>query len=164
MAIGDTALSEAISFYTKWIFDISTTGEKLSNDEWQQPLFTYIMTKKQFNRLNVLCQQNGWPRQTCSGIIFSARDIQHVITARTGKDSLTWQEVADILNASYCVRSVVAVNKGRNKQAVVLNSVTNIHVRGQKYYGLAIIQVSENNLAPVTAYHATKAKIEAILK
>jgi hypothetical protein len=29
---------------------------------------------------------------------------------------------------------------------------------------LAIIQVSENNLAPVTAYHATKAKIEAILK
>ena len=164
MAIGDTALSEAISFYTKLVFDIYAAGEKLSDDEWRQPLFTYIMTKKQFNRLNVLCQQNGWPRQVCPGIVFSARDIQHVITARIGKDKLSWQEVANILNASYCVRSEVAVNKGRNQQAVVLNSVDDIYVRGQKYYGLAIIQVSTNNLAPVTAYHATKAKIDAIRK
>lgn len=37
-------------------------------------------------------------------------------------------------------------------------------IKGQAYYGMAILQVSENDLAPVTAYHATEAKIKAIKK
>ena len=55
------------------------------------------------------------------------------------------------------------MNKDRSMQGIILNANERlIKVSGQKYYGMAILQVSENDLAPVTAYHATEAKIKAI--
>lgn len=80
------------------------------------------------------------------------------------KDGLDWKQVAEVLSASFCTRSEVALNKGRNQQGVILNSFQSINFGKQKYYGMAILQVSENDLAPVTAYHATEAKIKAIKK
>ncbi len=45
-----------------------------------------------------------------------------------------------------------------------MNSFQAIKLGKQKYFGMAFLQVSENDVAPVTAYHASEAKIKAIKK
>ncbi|MCU1791095.1 hypothetical protein CUU54_19855 [Pectobacterium polaris] len=164
MAIGDDALRDAIRFYTQWVDGIISSAQQVPNDEWRAPLFTYILTKRQLNQLNVICKKEGWPRQTCPGITIYPQQIKHIITSRA-KDGLNWIQVVDILSASFCTRSEVAMNKDRNMQGVILNANERLStIPAQKYFGMAILQVSENDLAPVTAYHATEAKIKAIKK
>lgn len=58
----------------------------------------------------------------------------------------------------------MALNKGRDQQRVIMNSFQAIKLGKQKYFGMAFLQVSENDVAPVTAYHASEAKIKAIKK
>lgn len=164
MAIGDAALVDAIHFHTKWVNDIVNSGQPIHQDEWERPLFTYVLTKRQFNQLNLICHKEGWPRQTCPGITLYPHHISHVLTSRA-KDGLNWVQVAELLSASFCTRSEIAANKGRSMQGVILNGFEKLTtVTGQKYFGMAVLQVSENDLAPVTAYHATEAKIKAIKK
>lgn len=161
--VGDDALKDAFYFFTEWVDSIANSGKTIPQEEWDKPLFTYMLTKKQFNQLNNVCHKNGWPRQTCPGITIYPYHIQHILMSRA-KDGLDWKLVAEVLSASFCTRSEVALNKGRNQQGVILNSSQSIKLGKQKYYGMAILQVSENDLAPVTAYHATEAKIKAIKK
>lgn len=161
--IGDDALKDAFFFFTAWVDSIASSGKTIPQEEWDKPLFTYMLTKRQFNELNKVCHKNGWPRQACPGITIYPHHIQHVLMSRA-KDGLDWKQVAEVLSASFCTRSEVALNKGRNQQGVILNSFQSINFGKQKYYGMAILQVSENDLAPVTAYHATEAKIKAIKK
>ena len=162
MAVGDDALRDAIHFYVKWVDEFSRSGKPIPADKWDAPLFTYVLTKRQLNQLNVICKKQEWPHQRCPGITIFPRHIKHVLTSRK-KDGLNWVQVAEILSASFCTRSVVTMNKDRSMQGIILNANERlIKVSGQKYYGMAILQVSENDLAPVTAYHATEAKIKAI--
>lgn len=164
MAKGDDALQDAIGFYTHWIYSIASTGQKIRQEKWERPLFTYLLTRKQFNQLNVICKANGWPHQTCQGITIYPRHIQHILASRAG-DGLNWLQVAELISASFCTCSEIALNKDRNMQSVMLNASKRLSsIKGQAYYGMAILQVSENDLAPVTAYHATEAKIKAIKK
>lgn len=164
MAKGDDALQDAIGFYTQWVYSIASAGQKIMQDEWNRPLFSYLLTKKQLNQLNVICKNNGWPHQTCQGITIYPRYIQHILTSRA-RDGLNWVQVAELISASFCTSSEIALNKDRNMQSVMLNASKRLSsIRGQAYYGMAILQVSENDLAPVTAYHATEAKIKAIKK
>ncbi|MDF2780033.1 hypothetical protein [Pseudescherichia sp.] len=164
MAKGDDALQDAIGFYTQWVYSIASAGQKIMQDEWDRPLFSYLLTKKQLNQLNVICKNHGWPHQTCQGITIYPRYIQHILTSRA-RDGLNWIQVAELISASFCTCSEIALNKDRNMQSVMLNASKRLSsIRGQAYYGMAILQVSENDLAPVTAYHATEAKIKAIKK
>ncbi|WP_314421607.1 hypothetical protein [Pseudescherichia vulneris] len=164
MAKGDDALQDAIGFYTHWIYSIASTGQKIRQEKWDRPLFTYLLTRKQFNQLNVICKVNGWPHQTCQGITIYPRHIQHILASRAG-DGLNWVQVAELISASFSTCSEIALNKDRNMQSVMLNASKRLSsIKGQAYYGMAILQVSKNDLAPVTAYHATEAKIKAIKK
>lgn len=164
MSKGDSALQDAIRFYTKWVDEVSRSGQPVPAEEWDRPLFTYLMTRKQLAQLNRICHAEGWPRQTCPGITLYPHHIKHVLTSRSG-DGLNWVQVAELLCAAYCTRSEISLNKDRNMQGVILNAVEKLAtIKGQKYFGMAIVQVSENDLAPVTAYHATEAKIKAIQK
>ncbi|WP_367672068.1 hypothetical protein [Serratia symbiotica] len=99
MTVGDKALSEAVKYYTEWVYQVSVIGACVSADEWNAPLFTYLMTKKQFNELKLICNHQGWP-PVSRGITFLPRTIKHIITARMGKDDLTWQDCATVLSAS----------------------------------------------------------------
>jgi len=166
MAIGDNALQNAIAFYMEWISDVSVSGQMLPDEEWSSPLFTYLLTKKQLSDLNKLCEENDWPPQTCNGITFYPKTIKHILTARCGKDSLTWQECAKVLTAALNSRSSIAVEKGHDQQVIVLNSWDALKVgpTGQKYRGMLIVEVTINDLAPVTAYHASEAKSRAIMR
>ena len=78
------------------------------------------------------------------------------------KDKLSWQECAEILATAFSVQSNVYVNRDYSEQTIVLNAVRRINVAGAGFFAMAIVDVSENNLAPVTAYHATEAKCKAI--
>jgi len=60
MAKGDDALVDAIHFYTKWVSDIVTSGQPVPQDEWERPLFTYMMTKRQLNKLNAICHAKAY--------------------------------------------------------------------------------------------------------
>jgi len=166
MAIGDNALKDAITFYMKWISDVSTSGQKLPDDEWSTPLFTYLLTKKQLSDLNTLCKENGWPPQSCNGITFYPFTIKHILTSRSEKDGLSWQECAEVLTAALNPRSSVAIQKEYDQQVIVLNSLDTLRVgpTGQKYRGMLIVEVTINDLAPITAYHASEAKSRAIMK
>jgi len=164
MAKGDEALEDAIRFYTQQVYVVSSSGLWMPQEEWEKPLFTYLLTKKQFNQINRICHAEGWPRQTNPGITVYPHHIKHVLTSRA-KDGLSWVQVSQILCAAFCTHSEIALNKDRDMQGVILNSVDRLTiVSGQKHYGMAILQVSENDLAPVTAYHASEAKIKAIKK
>lgn len=96
MAKGDDALQDAIKFYTQQIYRIASAGKKIMQEEWDRPLFTYLLTRKQFNQLNVICKVNGWPHQTCQGVTIYPRHIQHILSSRAG-DGLSWVQVAELL-------------------------------------------------------------------
>lgn len=166
MAVGDNALQDAIAFYMTWISNVLASGRMLSDDQWATPLFTYLLTKKQFSELNRLCSKNDWPPQACHGITFYPKTLRHILTSRSEKDGLTGQECAEILAAALNARSSVAMGKGHNQQVIVLNSVDLLKVglTGQKYRGMLIVEVTINNLAPITAYHASEAKSRAIMR
>lgn len=164
MAVGDNALSEAIEFYTEWVYRVAVKGKGIPKDEWDLPLFSYLLTKKQFSQLNVVCSRNGWPRQTCRGITIYPHNIKHILTARITKNSLRWDEVAKVLAAALNSKSTVSIKKDQHQQVVVLNSteVLKVGPKKEKYWGALILQVSENDLAPKTAYNANEAKVRAI--
>lgn len=166
MPVGDDALREAISRYTEWVYRMSVTGAGVPAEEWRAPLFTYLLTNKQFNEMKVICSRQGWPPPPGRGITFFPHVISHILTARTGKDRLTWQECATVLTAALSPRSTVAMQKSHDQQVIVLNSVDVLRIgkMQEKYRGMLIVEVTIKSLAPVTAYHASEAKSRAILK
>ncbi len=166
MAAGEDALREAVTYYMEWVYRVSLVGAGVPAEEWNAPLFTYLLTNKQFNALKVICTRQGWPPPPGRGITFFPHVIKHILTARSGKDGLTWQECAAVLAASLSPCSHVAVQKAHDQQVVVLNSVEVLRVgrTQEKYRGMLIVEVTLNELAPVTAYHASEAKSRAIMK
>lgn len=165
MAAGDDALREAVAYYMEWVYRVSVIGKGVPANEWQAPLFTYLLTRKQHSELKVICSRQGWPPPG-RGITFYPHVIKHILTARLGKDSLTWQECAAVLAASLNPRSTVAAQKDHEQQVIVLNSVDVLRIgrKQEKYRGMLIVEVTINDLAPVTAYHASEAKSRAIMK
>ncbi|MCU6401185.1 hypothetical protein KW811_22125 [Enterobacter quasiroggenkampii] len=160
MAIGDDAIRDAFFFFTELADAMDEKG--LPQDVWDTPCFTYLLTKKQFNQMKVLCQRNGWNVPTSPAVPITWAMFKHVLSARTSKDKLRWQECAEILATAFSVQSNVFVNRDYSQQTIVLNAVKRIRVGGAGFFAMAIVEVSENNLAPVTAYHATEAKCKAI--
>jgi len=71
-----------------------------------------------------------------------------------------------VLTAALDARSVIALQKNYDQQVIVLNSneVLRLGATQEKYRGLLIVEVSINDLAPKTAYHASEAKSRAIMK
>lgn len=166
MAAGDDGLREAVARFTEWVYNVSVIGPGVPAQEWDAPLFTYLLSPRQFNELKAICDDEGWPPPANRGITFYPHVIKHILTARTGKDALTWQECATIIAASLRPQSTVVIQKSHDQQVVVLNSkeVLRIGKTQEKYRGMLIVEVSINDLAPVTAYHASEAKSRAIMK
>lgn len=160
MAIGDSAVRDAFFFFTE---HVDSLGEQfVSDDMWKMPCFTYILTRKQFNQMKVVCQRNEWSIPTSPAIPITREMIKHVLSSRKVKDKLSWQDCAEILATAFSVQSNVFVNRDYSEQTIVLNASSRVNVGGAGFYAMAIVDVSENNLAPVTAYHATEAKCKAI--
>lgn len=166
MATGDDALREAVVRNMRWIYLVSVIGPGVPDEEWERPLFTYLLTQKQYNALKTICSRAGWPPPVSRGITFYPHHFKHILTAREGKDGLTWQDCATVLNASLSSRSILAPHHVHDQQVFVLNSVDSLSVgpTKEKYRGVLIVETTIDDLAPVTAYNAPEAKSRAILK
>lgn len=158
MTVGEQALHNAFIDYThlvdaNFVFDqeIKASG-----------LFSYILTPKQRDQIKRLCIKEGWPVNQSKGITITISAIKHVLAGRKGKDGLTTQECAQVLSSAYSKNSEIALNKDRHEQAFILNAKISVQLRSSAFYCAAILQVSENDLAQVTAYHTTWAKIKGI--
>lgn len=156
----ERAIYDAFMFF---LHEIEQLGNRqMDQYTWSTPCFTYILTKKQFNQLKVLCSRNAWPTPLSPAVPITRSMLKHVLSSRKEKDKISLSDCAAILRNAFSPKSEMFINRDYPEQAISLNARSKIHVGGAGHYALAIIEVSGNNLAPVTAYHATEAKCKAI--
>lgn len=128
--------------------------------------FTYLLTAKQFDRIRKICRQQQWPEPNCRGIRFDLEAIRHPLLARQMKDGCTPDEVLEIITSAYCSQSQVGLNKPKHAQVVMFSGGRKVLVGKTRYQAVAIIKVCQEGgrkyLAPVTAFHATEAKVRSI--
>jgi hypothetical protein len=162
--MGDDSLAEAFSELVNVVVSMKQAGVALSHVT-EPPVFTYLLTPKQFDRVRKICRENQWPQPKCRGILIDLEAVAHPLEARGDKDGCTPADVIAILTNAYCVYSTVHMNK-QHAQAILLNTGRKVKVGIGSYYAMAIIEVRNAGgityLAPVTAYHATEAKIRKI--
>jgi len=143
-----------------------------------QELFSYVLTKKQFDSIVRICSTQGWAPITCRGITLRSSDISHVLSARDYKDSVSPDFVANILAKAYCHLSDTYHNqpsrsegekgsgRSKNKQTIILNTANILYWKQNKFYAMAILEVVDDGgvvrLKPQTAYHANDKKARAI--
>jgi hypothetical protein len=124
------------------------------------------MTPKQFERIRRICMQKGWDVPNCRGILIDLQAVAHPLESRESKDNCTVNEALEILVTAYCAYSQIGLNKPKSAQGIVFNTGRKVQVGKAKYYAVAVVKVCSNGpekyLAPVTAYHATEAKVRNI--
>jgi hypothetical protein len=153
---GEKALADAFRDYMHMV----DSGHTFTEEQKNTGLFSYILTGKQRDRINKICNSKGWGNNQSKGVTIKISTLSHVLKARKGKDSLTVDECAEVLIAAYNKKSEVAENKGRDRQAIILNTKTKLTVQAANTYGVVILDASNNNLAQITAYHAHWAKVK----
>lgn len=163
--LSELALADAFRRLMDIVLSMREAGVPLSQVQ-HAPIFTYLMTPKQFDRIKKICMQKGWEVPNQRGIPIDLQAIAHPLEARELKDNCTVEETLSILIAAYSAYSQIGLNKPKNSQAIVFNTGRQVQVGENKYYAVAIVKVCVDGrrryLAPVTAYHATEAKIRNI--
>ena len=143
----------------------------------EAPVFGYLLTSKQCDEMDRLCDANGWLRLTSYGVMFSVEDVRHIIDARSTKDGLNAEQIGTIVAKAYSPKSLVIPNpptedssttRRSDQQSLMLNTQQKITIGTTKYYGVAVLEIKAEGarryLAPVTCYHATEAKKRRIFK
>lgn len=135
------------------------------NDEGV-PAFSYLLTPKQFDRVRRICKEKGWDVPNQRGVLIDQEADAHPLDARMNKDRCTVEEVLQILLAAYSPQSQVGLNKPKHAQAIVFNTRQKVRIGKASFYAVAVVRIrvegGRKYLAPVTAYHATEAKIRNI--
>lgn len=162
---GDESLADAFRELMNVVISMREAGIELSQVQ-HAPEFTYLLTPKQFDRIKRICREKGWAEPTRKGILIDLQAIAHPLDSRESKDHCTPEEALQILVNAYCAYSQVGMNKPKHAQGILFNTGRKVSVGNGSYYALAVVKVCEEGavkyLAPVTAYHATEAKIRNI--
>lgn len=162
---GDESLASAFRELMDVVISMRNAGVSL-NQVQHAPEFTYLMTPKQFDRIRRICRENKWPQPNCRGILIDLQAVAHPLESRETKDHCTPEEALAILVNAYCIYSEVGMNRPKHSQAIFFNTARKVRVGKGDFYALAVVKVCEAGgrryLAPVTAYHATEAKIRNI--
>jgi hypothetical protein len=157
----DEALAEAFRTLVDLVASMRGAGVPLSQVQ-HAPLFSYLLTPRQFDRIKRICRSNGWQEPNCRGVLIDLNAVDHPLSARNDKDGCT----AEILLHAYSAYSQIGQNKPKYSQGLVFNTGRKVRVGGADFYAVAVVQVETDGarkyLAPVTAYHATEAKIRGI--
>lgn len=150
-----------VNAFRDYVFEVEKGG--VPGDVWEVGFFSYLLTRKQIDHVKKICRQQRWPiPKNLKGITIKGDFIKHVLNSRTSKDELTAAECADILSKSFHKNGEVGVNVKHQNQGVILNSKNRVNVRGNSRYSMTIFNVEGDNLSPVTAYDADRAKINSI--
>lgn len=137
------------------------------------PSFSYLLSPKQFDTINKICQEQGWPQIHVPGVRIDARFVRHVLESRSGSnDRLQVHEIKAILAKAISYRCSIVRNakesKGHHRQSLMFNAQHKVLIRGTRYYALVVLGIktdastSRNYLAPITCYHADEAKGRAL--
>ncbi|NWE43579.1 hypothetical protein HX875_29160 [Pseudomonas yamanorum] len=163
--LGDAALADAFRELMAIVVSMRDAGVSLDQVQ-HAPVFTYLMTPKQFDRIRKICKQQNWTVPNRRGILIDLQAIAHPLESRETKDNCTPEEALEILAKAYSPYSQIGLNKPKNAQGIIFNTGRKVKVGAGSYYALAVVKVcqegAEKYLAPVTAYHATEAKIRNI--
>lgn len=160
-ALAQSAFADAISA----LIDIALTRNRCAGDDLDGA-FTYLLTPKQFDRIRKVCKEQGWDVPNQRGILIDLEAVAHPLKSRMSKDHCTAGEVLEILLAAYSAQSQIGLNRPKHAQAIVFNTRRKVRVGNSSFYAIAVVKVrvegARKYLAPVTAYHATEAKIRNI--
>lgn len=136
------------------------------------PSFSYLLTKKQRDKIDQICAQQGWQKTECRGVEINASTMNHILDSRLAQ-GVSAQFVADILVAAYCQFSEIHVNKKyrdeeNKEQAFFLNGIKKLKFANVTWNAVAVVAIDnanaegERQLASITAYHADEAKVRKI--
>jgi hypothetical protein len=165
---------ELAARFRKLVESVAQSRRKNDADSFA---FAYLLTPKQADEIDRVCDENRWERVNCYAIMIKPGYIRHVLAARKDKDGLSVAEIAAVVAKAYSPRSLLRINppsgetsndRRRDRQSVILNTQQKVLLRGTPYYATAILEIRiegcRRYLAPVTCYHATEAKKRRILK
>ena len=156
---GEKGLAYAFCNYVNTVDKIG----HIPNELWEIGFFSYLLTNKQIANIKKICLKKGWPiPKNIQGITIKGHFIKHVLNSRVGKDNITPAECADILTKSFHKNGEIGVNVRYKNQGIILNSKNRVEVQGNSRYSMAVFNVEDDNLSPVTAYDADRAKINKI--
>lgn len=136
------------------------------------PSFSYMLTKKQQEKIEKICAQEGWEKTECRGVEINASTVNHILDSRLAQ-GVSEEFVADILVAAYNQFSEIHVNKKykdeeNKEQAFFLNGIKKLHFDNATWNAVAVVAIDNSNtegqkqLASITAYHADEAKVRKI--
>lgn len=162
--LGDESLVEAFSELMSVVINMQQAGVALAHVT-EPPVFTYLLTPKQFDRIKRTCRENQWPEPNCRGILIDLEAVAHPLDTRGIKDGCTPAEVLAILTHAYCAHSEVGTNKPKYRQGIMFNK-RKVKIGTGSYCAVAVVEVrsegSKTYLAPVTAFHANDSKIRGM--
>ena len=159
--LGVNGFKDALSYFCEELH----RKKKFPVEIYESGVFSYVLTKKQKNRIQAICKERCWPKNQSQGVTVYVKDINHVLKSRIQKDQFTWGECAELMFLAYSPQSEIAFNdhKDSNHQTFILNAKKRFMVKDIAKYGGVILEVSKNNLAQVTCYDASRAKVNKIL-
>ncbi|MCO1999807.1 hypothetical protein FA420_30825, partial [Pseudomonas aeruginosa] len=96
----DLALADAFKELIHVVVSMRDAGVPLSQVQ-HAPIFSYLMTPKQFDRIKKICMQKGWEVPNQRGILIDLEAVAHPLDARESKDNCTVDEALAILVAAY---------------------------------------------------------------
>jgi len=171
--IQEYALADRIRELVRFVDRQSIAGA----EDWRAPAFAYLLTPKQCDDFDRVCDENAWLRLNCYAVMLGPGEIRHVLDARKQKDGLMCSEIEELLAKAYSPRSLIRCNppggsdaapRRSEQQSVMLNTHQKLSIGGTPYYAMAVLEIrvsgSRRYLAPVTCYHVTGAKKRKMLK
>lgn len=85
VVIGRKALAEAFDALVLVATTLDTAGASLKNVN--VPIFSYVLTNKQFDAIKKICKQEGVPEPVHRGVLIDLNAVLHPIQARIDKDA-----------------------------------------------------------------------------
>lgn len=136
------------------------------------PSFSYLLTKKQQEKIHKICALEGWEKTECRGVEINASTVNHILDSRLAQ-GVSEEFVADILVAAYNQFSEIHINKKykdeeNKEQAFFLNGIKKLRFADVTWNAVAVVAIDNSNeagerqLASITAYHADEAKVRKI--
>lgn len=162
---------EAIRDLVSIVNAFRKTGTNI-NAAPMMPSFSYLLSRKQREKIAKICADEGWETTKCGGVEINASTVDHILDSRLAQ-GVSEEFVADILVAAYNQFSEVHVNtkykdEENKEQAFFLNGIKKLKFGDATWHAVAVVALDnvndagERRLASITAYHAGEAKVRKI--
>lgn len=149
--IQEYVLADCIRELVRFV-DRQTSG---GAEDAHAPAFSYLLTPKQCDDVDRVCDENGWLRLNCYAVMHDPGEIRHVLDARKQKDGLMCSEIEELLAKAYSPRSLMRCNppggsdaapRRSEQQSVMLNAHQKLYIRGTPYYATAVLEIRVSGL------------------